>query len=115
MYHSDPSGNYAGWKATCIGSNSSNASTILKQDLEKEKELTLEEAKSLAIKVLNKTMESTSLASDKCKIMGLIIVEFATISLVDGSPLYHPYSDEEIDSLLKIEKEKASNNMAVDK
>jgi 20S proteasome subunit alpha 3 len=68
LYHSDPSGNYAGWKATCIGSNSSNASTILKQDLEKEKELTLEEAKSLAIKVLNKTMESTSLASDKCKI-----------------------------------------------
>jgi hypothetical protein len=42
-------------------------------------------------------------------------VEFATISLVDGVPHYHPYSDEEIDSLLKVEKEKAGNSMAVDK
>ena len=42
-------------------------------------------------------------------------MEFATLSLVDGLPYYHPYSDEEIDNLLKVEKEKSSNNMAVDK
>jgi 20S proteasome alpha/beta subunit len=23
LYHSDPSGNYSGWKATCIGANNS--------------------------------------------------------------------------------------------
>lgn len=42
-------------------------------------------------------------------------MEFATISLVDGVPHYHPYSDAEIDALLKVEKDKTSNNMAVDK
>ncbi len=45
----------------------------------------------------------------------LLLVEFATVSLVDGVPHYHPYSDEEIDALLKVEKERASDNMAVDK
>jgi 20S proteasome subunit alpha 3 len=67
LYHSDPSGNYAGWKAHCIGSNSSNAQSILKQDYKED--LTLKEAKSLAIKVLSKTMESTSLTGDKCTIV----------------------------------------------
>jgi 20S proteasome subunit alpha 3 len=66
LYHSDPSGNYAGWRATCIGANSSNAQTILKQDLDKDKEITLKEAKTLAVKVLTKTMDSTTLGSDKC-------------------------------------------------
>jgi 20S proteasome subunit alpha 3 len=66
LYQSDPSGNYSGWKATCIGQNSSNAQSILKQDY-KEEGMTLKEAKSLAIKVFSKTMESTTLSSEKCK------------------------------------------------
>lgn len=65
LYHSDPSGNYAGWLATCIGANSSNAKTLLKQDMEKEEKLSLKEAKSLAVKVLSKTMDSTTLTADK--------------------------------------------------
>ncbi len=73
LYHSDPSGNYAGWKATCIGANSSNAQTILKQDLEKDKTLDLKEATALAIKVLNKTMDSTTLGSDKCNLFYSLI------------------------------------------
>lgn len=32
LYHSDPSGNYAGWKATCIGANSGAAQSLLKQE-----------------------------------------------------------------------------------
>jgi 20S proteasome subunit alpha 3 len=56
LYHSDPSGNYAGWKAHCIGSNSNNAQSILKQDYKED--LTLDEAKSLVVKVLSKTMDS---------------------------------------------------------
>lgn len=66
LYQSDPSGNYSGWKATCIGQNSSNAASILKQDY-KEDGFTLKEAKSLAVKVLAKTMDGTSLSSEKCK------------------------------------------------
>lgn len=63
LYTSDPSGNYAGWKANCIGANSANAQSILKQDYKDE--LTLKEATSLAVKVLAKTMDSTTISSDK--------------------------------------------------
>lgn len=65
LYHSDPSGNYGGWKATCIGANNSSAQSILKQDYKED--MTLEEAKALAIKVLSKTIDSTTLTSEKRK------------------------------------------------
>lgn len=64
LYQSDPSGNYSGWKATCIGNNSAAAISSLKQEY-KEGEMTLEEAKSLAIKVLVKTLDMTKLTSEK--------------------------------------------------
>ena len=32
LYHSDPSGNYSVWKATCIGANSGTAQSLLKQE-----------------------------------------------------------------------------------
>ena len=63
LYHSDPSGNYSGWKATCIGSNSTNGSSMLKSDYKPE--MSLKEAKSLAVKVLSKTMDGNSLSSEK--------------------------------------------------
>jgi len=64
LYHSDPSGNYSGWKANCIGANSPNAHSILKQEYKED--MTLKEAKSLAVKVLSKTMDSTTLGGEKC-------------------------------------------------
>lgn len=64
LYHSDPSGNYSGWKATCIGANTASAQGILRQEY-KEEGVTLQEAKNMAIKVLSKTMDTTSLGSDK--------------------------------------------------
>ena len=63
LYHSDPSGNYSGWQATCVGSNSTNGSSMLKSDFKPE--LKLKEAISLAIKVLSKTMDGTTLTSEK--------------------------------------------------
>ncbi|KAI9098148.1 nucleophile aminohydrolase [Phlyctochytrium arcticum] len=94
LYHSDPSGNYSGWKSTCIGANSSNAQSILKQDFKEE--MTLKEAKSLAIKVLNKTMDTTSMGSDK--------LEFATLHRNSGGQVvYKLYNPAEIDALLKEE------------
>ncbi|KAJ2271714.1 Proteasome subunit alpha type-3, partial [Coemansia sp. RSA 371] len=32
LYQSDPAGNYSSWKAACIGENSGNAQSILKQE-----------------------------------------------------------------------------------
>ncbi|ESP00923.1 hypothetical protein LOTGIDRAFT_146935, partial [Lottia gigantea] len=49
LYQSDPSGNYGGWKATCIGNNSANAVSMLKQEY-KEGETNLQEALALSIK-----------------------------------------------------------------
>lgn len=63
LYHSDPSGNYSGWKATCVGNNNGTATSLLKQDYKEE--ITLAEATGLALKVLSKTMDSTSLDSEK--------------------------------------------------
>ncbi|KAL1922442.1 uncharacterized protein VTP21DRAFT_9981 [Calcarisporiella thermophila] len=91
LYHSDPSGNYGGWKATCIGANNASAQSILKQDYKDD--MTLQEACSLAVKVLSKTMDSTSLNNEK--------LEFATIRLVEGKIHHHIFTAGEIDSLLK--------------
>lgn len=115
LYHSDPSGNYGGWKATCIGANNSSAQSILKQDYKED--MTLEEAKALAIKVLSKTIDSTTLTSEKRKyneaFMSVIqsnshvdflpssLVEFATLKVVDNVVKYNLYKSAEVDALLK--------------
>ncbi|CAG8476316.1 8415_t:CDS:10 [Diversispora eburnea] len=92
LYHSDPSGNYGGWKATCIGANNASAQSLLKQDYKDD--ISLKEAKELAAKVLSKTMDSTTLSSEK--------LEFATICLnEEGKVVYHLYKPYEIDALLK--------------
>ncbi|TXT07968.1 uncharacterized protein COLE_04892 [Cutaneotrichosporon oleaginosum] len=93
LYQSDPSGNYSGWKATCIGANHSSAASLLKQDYKDD--ITLEEAKSLCLKTMAKTMDSTKLSSEK--------LEFATMTLVPGSkqPLAKIYGAGELDELLQ--------------
>ncbi|QSL67023.1 hypothetical protein MERGE_001410 [Pneumocystis wakefieldiae] len=68
LYQSNPSGNYGGWKATCIGANSASAQSLLKQEY---KETSLKEACSLAIKVLSKTVDSTTLSNEKSKYRSL--------------------------------------------
>ncbi|KAI9222259.1 nucleophile aminohydrolase [Blastocladiella britannica] len=71
LYHSDPSGNYSGWKATCIGANNGAATSMLKSEYKEEGEegaeqvLTLDGISELAIKVLAKSVEATSLTSEK--------------------------------------------------
>lgn len=66
LYHSDPSGNYGGWKATAIGANNQAAQSILKQEWKEE--LTIKEALALAVKVIAKTMDSTTLSAEKRKL-----------------------------------------------
>mmetsp|Transcript_38973 Transcript_38973/g.87144 ORF Transcript_38973/g.87144 Transcript_38973/m.87144 type:complete len:102 (+) Transcript_38973:642-947(+) len=59
----DPSGNYSGWKATCIGQNNQAGKSLLKSDYEEG--MTMSAAMKLAVKVLIKSMDSTSASADK--------------------------------------------------
>lgn len=63
LYQSDPSGNYGGWKATCIGANNTTAQSIFKSDYSDT--MTVGEAKGLLVKVLTKTAESASVVPEK--------------------------------------------------
>jgi len=70
LYQSDPSGNYGGWKATCIGNNNAAAVSILKQEY-KEGETTLKDALDLTVKVMSKTLDLTKLTADKLEMATL--------------------------------------------
>ncbi|KAI3915114.1 hypothetical protein MKW92_030663 [Papaver armeniacum] len=91
LYASDPSGNYSGWKAAAIGANNQAAQSMLKQDYKDE--ITREEAVELALKVLSKTMDSTSLTSEK--------LELAEVFLSPtGEVKYQVRSSESLSELL---------------
>ncbi|KAJ1995010.1 Proteasome subunit alpha type-3 [Dimargaris cristalligena] len=92
LYHSDPSGNYAGWKATCIGANYSSAQSTLKQDY-KEDGMTMKDAIALVMKVLAKIMDTNSLSSEN--------LEMATLTLDADKVVHRVYEPKEIDTLLK--------------
>ncbi|KAG8863513.1 protein with putative role during mitosis [Tulasnella sp. 330] len=93
LYHSDPSGNYSGWKATCIGANNGTAQSLLKQEYKDD--ISLEDAIALVIKVMSKTMDSTTLGSEK--------LEFATLTIDKATkqPRAKIYRPAEVDTLLE--------------
>ncbi|KAM7540963.1 hypothetical protein Aperf_G00000036954 [Anoplocephala perfoliata] len=91
LYQNDPSGNFLGWRATCIGSNSSAASSILESDYNSE--CTAEEAVKLCVKVLYKTMTMSKLTSDK--------VEIGLLQRRDGKTYIRIYPQSEVDALIK--------------
>lgn len=96
LYQSDPSGNYSGWKATCIGNNSMSAISMLKQEYEEEG-VSLDEALKLAVKVLSKTLDVQTLTAEK--------VEIAHLTRKDGQTVIHILTAEEVDLLIKEHKE----------
>jgi 20S proteasome subunit alpha 3 len=65
LFQSDPSGNYGAWQATCIGASNQSAQSILKNEYKEE--MNLNEAQILAIKVMSKIMDISSLNAEKCK------------------------------------------------
>lgn len=93
LYQSDPSGNYGGWKATCIGNNSSNAVSMLKQEY-KEGETDLQQALQLAIKVLSKTLDMTKLTAEK--------VEIATLTRENGKTKIQILNASTVEGLIKV-------------
>jgi len=100
LYKSDPSGNYNGWKATCIGANSQAATSLMKQEY-KDEIIPLTAALKLAIKVLTKTCDSTTLTPDK--------FDIATITVVDGRVVYKEYDAEMAQKLLDDTKEEVTS------
>merc|ERR1740130_952969 len=87
------SGNYAGWKAQAIGANSQGAQSILKTDY-KDEEMKLDDALILAVKVLSKSMDTTSPTTDK--------VEISTPTRDEnGKVVFHVYTKAELESVLK--------------
>ncbi len=85
-------GNYSGWKATCIGNNSSAAVSQLKQEY-KEGETSLDEALDLSIKVLSKTLDMTKLTPDK--------IEIAVLTRQDGQTVIKILPAAEVEKLIK--------------
>ena len=98
LYQSDPSGNYGGWKATAIGGNHQQSNSALRADWKEG--LTLEEATALALKVVAKSMDSTSLSPEK--------LEIATVTREDGRVVYTMFGEKEMKSAV----EKANEALA---
>ncbi|KAH9978876.1 proteasome subunit alpha type 4 [Lactifluus volemus] len=92
LYHSDPSGNYSGWKATCIGANNGTAQSLLKQEYKDD--ITVDEAIGLVMRTMSKTMDSTTLGSEKLEFAAL------TVDPVTKEPRAKIYRPAEIDALL---------------
>eukprot|EP00301_Raphidiophrys_heterophryoidea_P008969 c13266_g1_i1.p1 GENE.c13266_g1_i1~~c13266_g1_i1.p1 ORF type:complete len:265 (-),score=64.99 c13266_g1_i1:130-924(-) len=92
LYQSDPSGNYGGWKATSIGANASSSQSMLKQEYKEES--TLQEALDLAVKVLSKNMDSTSLSAEKLEVCTLT-------KNSHGEVVYHSLTPTEIEQIVK--------------
>lgn len=103
LYASDPSGNYGGWKATSIGANSVAAQSLMKQEY-KADAISLDDALKLAIKVLTKTCDSTTLTPDK--------FDLATLTVVDGKVKYTQLSEAEAQKLLDAFKEDSASGDA---
>lgn len=70
LYHSDPSGNYAAWKANAIGGNSTAALSLLKQQWNES--LDVKTGLKLGISVMAKMVDATEISAEK--------VEFAVLT-----------------------------------
>jgi len=96
LYMSDPSGNYGGWKATAIGQNNPAANSILKTEWKDD--FVIKDALHLAVKVLSKTMDSTTLSAEK--------LDLATLTKTSsGKVVFRTLLDPEVEGIVKIIKE----------
>lgn len=103
LYQSDPSGNYAGWKATTMGSNSAAAQSLLKTDYTEG--CGLKDAQYLAVKVLRKTMEATALKGDRIEMITLTKDEHGKVIMV---PMSTAHLDELIQRVIRDEEASGS-------
>lgn len=82
LYQTDPSGNYSGWKATAIGANSAQAISSLKTEYSED--LSLEDAKKLAVKVLTKALDTTHPTAERIE-LSILTRDEATGKMIQRS------------------------------
>lgn len=111
LYQSDPSGNYGGWKATCIGNNNQTAISILKQEY-KIGETKLTDALKLSIKILSKTLDTTKLTADKIEIATLVRENDKTRIRILSEKEVGEYIKQFDEEQAKIEAEKQAKEKA---
>ena len=99
LYQSDPSGNYSGWKATAIGSNSTSAVATLRQDFSET--LSLPEAAKLALRVLTKAMDTTAPSAEK--------VEVVLLTREGGACVQRAMAATEVDAMLAAIKSEGAS------
>jgi len=91
LYHTDPSGNFSGWKAYAIGTNNNNAQQIMRQDWKEG--LKTQEALELAAKVLTKTMDTANPNSEK--------LEFGVVEKTESGQIrMRILTDAQVDKLM---------------
>ncbi len=87
LYHTDPSGTYVKYEAKAIGAGSEGAQTTLQEEYHKQ--MTLEEAETLALTILKQVMEEKINSTN---------VEVASIRTND--PVFRIYNKEKLDEIL---------------
>ncbi|EER03966.1 proteasome subunit, putative, partial [Perkinsus marinus ATCC 50983] len=95
LYHTDPSGNLSGWKATAIGVNNQTAQGILKTDWHED--MSTKECLDLVAKVLVKSMDTATPTAET--------LEFGVLTLnKDKEVAFRMLSDDEINTLMAAAK-----------
>lgn len=93
LYQTDPSGNYSGWKATVIGQNNQAGKSILKTDYKETN--TINANLKIAVKILLKTMDSTTPSPER--------IELSTVKRrEDGSIVHRTLTDAEVSKLIEV-------------
>ncbi|CAE8583194.1 unnamed protein product [Polarella glacialis] len=91
LYHTDPSGNFSGWKSYAIGINNNTAMQALRQDWKPG--MKTQEALELAAKVLVKTMDTAAPTAER--------LEFGMVQRTpEGKIVFRTLKDAEINKLM---------------
>ena len=92
LYRTDPAGNYAGWKATCMGNNRATAEGIFKSDYP---EKTSENAK------LSGDKRTRYLAMTLILILYLLLVEISLVQRSEGKTILTTIVGSSADQFIK--------------
>jgi len=91
LYHTDPSGNFSGWKAYAIGINNNTAQQVMRQHWKEG--MPIQEALELTAKVLTKTMDTANPTAEK--------LEFGVVErTTDGQVKFRMLKDVEVNKLM---------------
>lgn len=104
LYQSDPSGNFSGWKATVIGQNNQAGKSILKTDYSETNPLNTNI--KLAVKILSKTMDSTTPSPDRIE---LSVMRRAA----NGAVIHEVLPEQEVTQLLETLRREQEAEQAV--